>query len=330
MDEILKKARTKELRVRKPKIKIFNVISLITSCISFALTIAIIIIYINVKTQYVEYTAYNNGKASSQFLYADSVHSISSNLIALSAVLVIPAIINIIIAFLHSPKWMLEVAEENLKLQKKIKVANMFGGLIFVNGILVLLMMWRNKWSTTSFLMQIALPAATLMIVPTVVQITTNDSLEKPLNAFESMVEDDSLISVDRNNRKIEINLKLLSQKITDESLGYKFVTPPRKIMFEKTEGQQKLLQIWTKSSKVLNENYGWKEKEVLFCLNWDEKVKDIHITKAMDEVINAIIKSVSHKLYKVSYQKNLNLRSISGERSFASKAENVLCPNKQ
>ena len=274
MNKILKKSETSNSKEKISKIKVFNIITLITSAISLAMAIAVIITYVEITTQFIKVLDYSYTEPKTKLLYANDAYKISTNLLIFPIILFLVAIINFVIGIMHSPKAMANVDEKDLKLQKIIKIVNTVGGLLIINGILAAIMLWRTKKNTLSFFAPMVIPFALLLIVPSVVQATTHKTLAKPIGAFKTLYNK-KIVQVNEATKDIEIDLKALSEEMTKENLAYELTSPPRKITLGETFSEREFLRTWVSTNKTIVKKYHWNEKEEIHVwLNWDKNVK--------------------------------------------------------
>ncbi|CAM9100764.1 hypothetical protein [Mycoplasma todarodis] len=317
----------KEKTTRKvSEIKVFNMIALINSCLSLALIISIVIIYKGFNTQYL---VLENNTLSGKFIYARSIYGASTQLAVLACLLIVPLILNFVIGILHLKKFMLTLSGTDLKLQKIIKVINILGGLVIINGILALVMLWRQKKNAFSFFAPLIVPVAVLAIFPSVVQATTVKSVVDPIAELNDLPSK-NIVKVDTQSRNIEIDLKA----IANEDFSQELVRSREKIKLGVTEWEdvwkESLIDAWAENDKILNKDYDWEGKgEVHVSLNWDKNVKEIHITNMMNEVLNMIFWSLDleNANYEISFENNSSLEEVSGDLGRAINADKLVFP---
>ncbi|CAM9100475.1 hypothetical protein [Mycoplasma todarodis] len=331
MNKELNKTKKERSWGKLSRVKVLNLITLAVSCLSLAFAIAFIVIYTDAHTQVFKFVSYDrlNGGARTRYLYGYYIYDVVTMEVVFAAILTILAAVNFAVNFMYSPKQMASVAQEDLKLQKIIKIVNMVGGLIFVNGILVLIMLWKQKKNILTFLAPIAASAIVLAVVPSVVQVSTYDKLNKPVESMKSLMNRKSVINIDRKNRNVEIDLKALSEEMTDEKLAYE-LSARDKVDFGETFSSDEYLETWLSSFKIMDQDFAWKEtEEVKIWLNWDKNVEKIEITNSMNKAINAIVKNLRmwNTGYVVSFGNNWNLKEVSGDLGIAFKARSVAMP---
>ncbi|CAM9100620.1 hypothetical protein [Mycoplasma todarodis] len=339
MNKVLKTNDVSTSKSGKNKLSIFNIITLTMSCISLILFLIGLVSFITLTEQYVQTSdKYGN----TEFVYSINAHYLSITATIIMVTLLIPAITNIIIGILSSKKSIKNLEEKNQKLQKAIKIINLMGGLIFVNGILVLIMMWRNKKGIIPFLaVAAALPMAAV-ISSSVTSVTATQKISESLKLFKGASEK-TMVKIDAKNKVVNVDLKTLSESLTDEMLKQKFLHEPEQMIIgggTGSQGEITIIEAWAYTLKSVvdfqevykeEKNKTWNNgasEELHFSLNWNNSVKKIQITAAMNMAINAIIDIINPSKYDISFGNNSSLEEISGDLGSAFKAEKIILPN--
>ena len=329
MNKVLNKTTSDKSNRKISKMKILNIIALINSCISLALFIAAIMIYLAITTQHIDNNSFG-GMGFTEYVYAADVYKISGQLTILVWMLLLPAAINLIIGILHLPKFMSEPEEKDSKLQKIIMIVNMIGGLIIVNGILASIMLWKGKKNIFSFVVPLMVPVALMAIAPGVVQVTAINTLKKPVDAYNSLMSKE-IVRIDEDSRNININLK----ELTEEKLDFKITARITKIKFGEKIGEtypdDRFLDTLLSVNKTLDKEYKWDSNKVVHVyLNWDKDVKKLRITNMMNAAISKIVSyaNLLNKNFVISFENNSNLEEVSGELAVAFYSAKTVFPN--